>query len=400
MSQNLGVQIFLNNMMGVKTFSCSSQGSYPRFYFLFSLLTPRTTSSMLLSMRNSFKDDTALTDRQMDLILSRYDQVKDLPLHKELVGESIRLIERQDNRALFVLFDQGFKTLGPLYPLVLIFTLFPTVSALYERLGITESVRKATLSDIAIWVKTYEKQNQGITGLDRYGWVCRHLCAKVLSLGRLQFEQGFFRFPYSIYFDTKRKLYRTFAQGGLMCGSGGYIGVEDGETDSWTTTYSISDAFLSAHEVDQEKGCISREAVSVLLSDLKPISSPEKPAILVHIPEGGPLTPSLVDASFALAQAMFSPTLFVCDSWLLDPELAKVLPSESNICRFMRRFKKFPVSFSTPQIYERVFTFGATRTDVLTWTSTTSLQKRVQDHIRRGGIFRTMGGYVPLPNDL
>ena len=162
----------------------------------------------------------------------------------------------------------------------------------------------------------------------------------------------------------------------------------------------ISSAFLSAHEVDQEKGCISREAVSVLLSDLKPICSPEKPAILVHIPEGGPLTPSLVDASFALAQAMFSPTLFACDSWLLDPELSKVLPSESNICRFMRRFKKFPVSFSTPQIYERVFTFGATRTDILTWTSTTSLQKRVQDHIRSGGVFRTMGGYVPLPNDL
>jgi hypothetical protein len=94
---------------------------------------------------------------------------------------------------------------------------------------------------------------------------------------------------------------------------------------------------------------------------------------------------------------MINPTLLVCDSWLLDPKLSSVLPSESNICHFMQRFQKFPVSFTTPQIYERVFGFGATRDDILAWKCTTSLQKKVQAHIKDGGIFRTMGGYIPPP---
>lgn len=347
-------------------------------------------------MKESFMRDTALTQHQLKLILTRYNQVKDGSLHSELVKKSIALINKQDNRALFVLFDKGYKELGPLYPLVLIYSLYPAIVALYERLGIAESIRQATLSDIAIWVKTYEEQHSGDTGLDRYGWICRHLCAKVLRLGRLQFEQGLFRFPHSIYYDTERLSYRTFAQEDLVCNPEGYIG-NDSDSCSWTTRSSVAEGFLSAHEVDQEKGSISLAAVSVPLSSLKLICTQDTPILAVHIPEGESLTPSLVDASFSLAQAMFNPTLFVCDSWLLDPELSSVLPSESNICHFMQRFKKFPVSFTTPQIYERAFGIGSTQDDVLAWECTTNLQKKVQAHIKAGGIFRTMGGYIPAP---
>ena len=350
-------------------------------------------------MNKAFMRDTALTEYKLDLILARYNQVKDLPLHLSLVEKSVALIRKQDNRTLFLLFDKGFKEMGPLYPLVLIYSLYPAIVALYERLGIAESIRQATLSDIAIWVKTYEDQHAGATGLDRYGWICRHLCAKVLRLGRLQFEQGLFRFPHSIYYDTERLSYRTFAQEDLVCNPEGYIG-NDSDSGSWTTRSSVAEGFLSAHEVDQKKGTIAPEAVSVPLSALKLICSQDTPVLAVHIPEGEALAPSLVDASFSMARQMFGPTLFVCDSWLLDPELSMVLHSESNICHFMNRFYKFPVSFTTAQIYERVFGFGATHTDVLTWKPVTSLQEKVQQHIRGGGIFRTTGGYIPPPIDV
>ena len=351
-----------------------------------------------LLMNKAFMRDTALTQQQRDLILARYNQVKDLPIHLSLVEKSVTLIDKQDNRALFVLFDKGFKELGPLYPLVLIYSLYPTIVALYVRLGISETVRQVTLSDIAIWVKTYGNQHPSSTGLDRYGWICRHLCAKVIRLGRLQFEPSLFHFPYTIYYDSNRMQYRAFAQDSLMCSPDGNIGVEvDSVSGSWTTACSIADNILRAHEVDQRTGTISVEHISVPLSDLTLFCSQNTPVLAVHIPEGEPLTPSLVDASFSLAQAMFNPTLFVCDSWLLDPELSKVSPVESNICHFMQRFLKFPVAFTTPQIYERAFGFGATRDDVLAWECTTNLQKKVQAHIKAGGIFRTMGGYIPAP---
>jgi len=350
-------------------------------------------------MWNTFKTDTALTEHQLELTLSLYNQIKGLPMHISLVEKAKSLIETQDNRALFLIFNQGFKEFGPLYPLVLFYALHPAIISLYNSLDITESVRQATLSDIAIWVKTYEDQHRGTTGLDRYGWICRHLCAKIVRLGRLQFEQSLFRFPYSIYYDKQLLQYRTFAQEGLVCDADGFIGISDGSKfSSWTTVFSVTGDILVAHEVDQSLGNISRLAKSVPLSDLTLICTQDTPVLSVHIPEGEALTPSLVDASFSLAQAMFKPTLFVCDSWLLDPELSNVLPMESNICHFMQRFLKFPVAFTTAQIYERVFGFGATQSDILTWECTTSLQKKVQSHIRSGGIFRTMGGYIPTPS--
>jgi len=205
-------------------------------------LSPLDYSHILLHaqlMHNTFKADTALTEHQLDLIRSCYNQVKDLPLHIELLEKAVTLIEKQDNRALFMLFDQGFKELGPLYPLVLIYALYPSIVALYNRLGISESIRQATLSDIAIWVKTYEDQHSGTTGLDRYGWICRHLCAKIFRLGRLQFEQSIFKFPYSIYYDTSILRYRAFAQEGLVCAADGYIGVSSGSVlGSCSTTFS------------------------------------------------------------------------------------------------------------------------------------------------------------------
>lgn len=351
-----------------------------------------------LPMNKAFRRDTALTQHQLDLILVKYNQIKDSSLHSELLGKSIVLIEKQDNRALFVLFDKGFKELGPLYPLVLIYSLYPSIVTLYGRLGISSPIRQATLSDLSIWVKTYEDQHAGTTGLDRYGWICRHLCAKVIRLGRLQFESGFFKFPYSIYTDKKLLQYRVFAQEGILSSREGSIGIgDDSNSGFWITTFSVVDGVLVANEVNQRLGSISSEAVSVPLSDLTLIGSKDTPVLSVHIPEGEPLTPSLVDESFSLAQAMFNPTLFVCDSWLLDPELSKVLSPESNICHFMQRFLKFPVAFTTPQIYERVFGFGATRDDIVAWECSTSLQKRVQAHIKAGGIFRTMGGYIPAP---
>lgn len=339
----------------------------------------------------AFKNDTALSDSQIDLIRTQYNQVKDLPLHLSLVARSIALLEKQENRSLFLLFDQGFKEFGPLYPLVLIYALYPKVVSLYSRLGISDQVRQATLADIAIWVKTYEEQHSGASGLDRYGWICRHLCAKVIRLGRLQFEQSLFKFPYSIHYDTKLLRFRTFAQDTVEFSFLGY-----GAGKAGMTTHTITKELLIAHEVDQSQGSISREAVSVSLGDLSLICKEGSPVISVHIPEGEPLTPSLVDESFSMALARFNPTLFVCDSWLLDPELLKVLPRDSNIVHFTQRFLKFPVAFTTPQIYERVFGFGVTKADILGWECTTSLQRKVQEHILDGGVFQTMGGFIPM----
>lgn len=72
----------------------------------------------------------------------------------------------------------------------------------------------------------------------------------------------------------------------------------------------------------------------------------EKLALSLHIPEFcGPLTPEAVDESLDRARLFFArhfPSerydFAVCHSWLLSPQLAEVLPAESNIMRFQARF--------------------------------------------------------------
>ena len=66
----------------------------------------------------------------------------------------------------------------------------------------------------------------------------------------------------------------------------------------------------------------------------------------VHIPDTGPLLPDDVDAAFAEAARFFPehypevrpvPRHFECDSWLLDPQLAAIVPG-SNMARFQQRW--------------------------------------------------------------
>ncbi len=347
-------------------------------------------------MKKSFLDDTGLTQKQFDLVNTLYNKVKDNPLHLELVQQGNSLIEDQENEKLFALIEKGIEKFGFVYPLVFLNTLYPSIVSLFSRLGLDETIRSETLSEIGLWVGVYEKENDGETGLERNHWIARVVTAKVVRLGRLEYEDISFKFPYSIYYDKKAEKYRTFALEGVVCTRDGYL-TEKGELESgtWITTLSEKDNHLLAHEVNQEVGYISKDVSSVSLSDIKLICTQGTPCYSVHIPAGEALTPSLAEDSLSLAFKLFKPNLVVCNSWLLDPELRKVLDPESNIIHFMNRFLKFPTSFSTPQIYERVFKLEATEADVIGWECKTSLQNKVQQHVKNGGRFRTMGGFIP-----
>ena len=67
----------------------------------------------------------------------------------------------------------------------------------------------------------------------------------------------------------------------------------------------------------------------------------------VHIPDTGALRPDEVDATLARARPFFAqhypevcpaPRYFECDSWLLDPQLTRIVPG-SNMAHFQRRWR-------------------------------------------------------------
>ncbi|MBK5248512.1 MAG: DUF5596 domain-containing protein [Actinomycetales bacterium] len=123
-----------------------------------------------------------------------------------------------------------------------------------------------------------------------------------------------------------------------------------------------------------------------------------------HIPRTGPLPPGSVDESFATAATFFAehfPDLpaaaLHCASWLLDPQLADVLPATSNMVSFQRRWELY----GEPHVGDEdvLFFVFARRgpVDLEALPRATSLERAVVDHLRHGGHWFTWDGLAALP---
>lgn len=126
-----------------------------------------------------------------------------------------------------------------------------------------------------------------------------------------------------------------------------------------------------------------------------------EPALEVHIPGDGPLTPAACDESFAAARPFFAEHFpdehydrATCSSWLLDPQLADYLPADSNILRFQRRFTL--LSQGEPgddEIVEFIFDLPPGST----LPRRTTLQRAIADHLAAGNHWYHVLGSVELP---
>ncbi len=138
-----------------------------------------------------------------------------------------------------------------------------------------------------------------------------------------------------------------------------------------------------------------------------------QPALSVHIPATGPMTPQACDESFAAARPFFDRYYpgeryrhAICHSWLLDEQLADYLPADSNIVRFQRRFRPIapepddgPAGAGDQAILEFVFRRrrGPLTTEELDrLPQRTTLERAVVAHLRAGRHWRVASGWCPL----
>jgi len=117
----------------------------------------------------------------------------------------------------------------------------------------------------------------------------------------------------------------------------------------------------------------------------------------VHVPEEcGPLTPAACDASFARAREVFPDAGEArCRSWLLDPQLAGLLPATSNIVAFQRRFELLDEGENEDaRVLE--FVFHTLEPDLDRLPQETTLQRAIVRHLRAGGHFAGPTGTLAL----
>lgn len=107
------------------------------------------------------------------------------------------------------------------------------------------------------------------------------------------------------------------------------------------------------------------------------------PVLNIHIPQGAKLENLSVKVSLEQAFDRWGTKVpYVCDSWLLDPELAEILPANSNIIKFQKLFHIIRTDYETREAERRIFHCIYDR--AADYPEHTLLQRKAKKHLLEG----------------
>ncbi len=230
---------------------------------------------------------------------------------------------------------QPLPELGPYFYVHVFLATLPHTRRHHRELGVPEEVSWATFTDLGRNMAVHRKRH-GTGGLHAPHWFMLHARGVLYQLGRLQFNRC--------------RLGRRTAE-------------------------AIRGAGLPA--------------------------APGDAALGVHVPDFlGPLTPAACDASFERARAFFPRhfpderhPVMTCGSWLLDEQLARYLPADSNIMAFQRRFRLLHRLDDSGMLE---FVYGRDAADPARLPRRTRLERAVADHLAAGGTWYGRTGWLPF----
>lgn len=226
----------------------------------------------------------------------------------------------------------GGETLNGMAIPMLVLGGLETLVVRYRNKGIPFSVMVDTLDDFRLWMEKHEHEH-GRWGLED-DWLINHVSFRLFRLGRLQYRLE--RMPKGILDHLSDEKYNFYGD------------------------YVLGIHIQERSKLDEEKCRRSiREAERFFIN---------------YFPE-------------------WRTKMFVCNSWLLDPQLEKLLPENSNIIRFQRLFTYFFVGGGDQMdTIKRIF--GWRGMDLRTASHNTTLQRAVSDYLLQGHTLQNGGGYI------
>ena len=218
----------------------------------------------------------------------------------------------------------------------------------------------------------------------RYFFVYVYLAA-LADVRRFHAQRGI---PEETSWATLSDLGRNLKRDRLLLGDGGL------RTSGWLTLHFRGAIY--------QLGRLQFNRMTVRAAHVGDAFHEGEPALGIHIPESGPLTPEACDDSFSQARPFFarhfpeSPVRFaICTSWLLDPQLAEYLAPDSNIVRFGRRFTLVGEGYEgDADVLRFVFHRIAPKIDEL--PQRTTLERAIAAHVRAGKHWRNRTGWIEI----
>ncbi|MFI1485865.1 acyltransferase domain-containing protein [Streptomyces sp. NPDC020747] len=224
-------------------------------------------------------------------------------------------------------FPESTGALGRTFHVFVFVAALPYVRAYHLQRGVPADVSRRTLADLGRHMAVHRRR-VGTSGLLVPWWIGLHFHGELYQLGRLQFQRA-------------------------------RLGGHTGEA-------------ASAAGLDTGPGDL---CLSVHIADFR-----------------GPLSPEACDQSLDLAREFFARhypderyAVAECHSWLLDRQLQRYLPADSNIVSFQERFQ---VAYEETKADDKGpvgFVFGDPELPVEGLQRRTRVERAVVDHLRAGG---------------
>ncbi len=256
-------------------------------------------------------------------------------------------------------------------------------------------------------ISTFKARNDGAPGAMSWTWYQRTAVEAILyRTGRLEIEINLkFSNRITVFENIESGEIVTLATAGKFHRDGMILGskyYEDEEGSFEASVEETDDAWIGF--AYGERGLVDTSAKRVLKkSEWKKTIEPGDPVVGLHIPPGGGMTPEKVDEAFAEAKEFlatcypdFKYKAFKCESWLMDPELCKILGEDSNITKFINRFIPACLKSSGRGVFSFVFLQSNPAAAVVeNLPEDTSLQRKIKQHYLDGGCIYEMHGFIP-----
>ena len=171
------------------------------------------------------------------------------------------------------------------------------------------------------------------------------------------------------------------------------------DIDIWAQDYKSKHGVYGIEEYKWIEKSIDMKVFKIGRLQFEKIEDEETSELLLntHIQSGESLDFEKCQESYRKAAEFFSKRedkkstiVFVCDSWLMNPKIQKLLSPDSNIIKFQNQYKIISEDIENRQMEERVF--GTIEENPERYIATTNLQKNLKQALIQGERFGTAKG--------
>lgn len=286
-------------------------------------------------------------------------------------------------------------------PLYVLLPQIPGSMAEYRRRGFSEE-------EIQQHIKVYKESiafvedHTGLPGIDAryFGWTAHFAKTQIVEVEGLQYEMR--TLPKQVTYLRENATGQvvpvmssgTFHRTGVQAlGSAGYTD-EDG---AFTCTFREDGENYYGHAAYD---CVvSPEEQTFPKKDWQCLIRPGDPCLGMHIPAKADISQVAMNRSIAAAQKLiaerfeeFGGSRIYCSSWLLDPQLGRLLGENANITAFQNRYIRFPQKSSGMHVFG--FAFPKRYKSFETLPEDSSLRRKLKQLYINGGYIYGYAGMI------